>query len=112
MSHVYNSNGVIKATSAASKPAGYVGRGKKAFTPGRFLVTTNAPSAGTILSGAGMFDGMLSVVAGPAPASAIRRSGRAFNSSGQQYFVTSGAVAYYKDRLSYTSNGDLIVDTT
>lgn len=96
----------------ANKPAGYLAKGKKAFTPGRFLVNANAPNAGTTLGGAGTNEGMLAVVIGPAPAAAVRRGGKAFNGSGQQYYVTSGVVSYYKDRLPYTSNGDLLVDTT
>jgi hypothetical protein len=52
----------------------------------------------------------MSVVLGPAPASANRFGGRAFL-NGQQYYVTSGTVFRCIDRMSFTSNGDLIVDT-
>src|SRR4051812_29970159 len=110
MSHVYNSSGVIKATLGTTKGSGYVAKGRKSFTPGRLLVSTTTPDAGTILEGVGTANGIMSVVLGPAPASANRFGGRAFL-NGQQYYVTSGTVFRCIDRMSFTSNGDLIVDT-
>lgn len=110
MSHAYNSAGVIKATVGTTKGAGYVARGKKSFTPGRLLVSTTAPDAGTVLGGVGTANGIMSVVLGPAPAGAIRKRGRAFL-GGQQYYVTSGTAVRCIDRMSFTANGDLLVDT-
>jgi hypothetical protein len=111
MSHAYNSSGVIKATLGSTKGAGYVARGRKSFTPGRLLVNAIAPDSGTVLGGVGTANGIMSVVLGPAPAGAVRKGGKAsFN--GQQYYVTSGTVSRCIDRMSFTSNGDLLVDTT
>ena len=109
---IHNSVGVVKATVAASLPAGSVVVGKKAQTSdGRLLVNTTVPDAGTSIRGVGKSAGILSVVAGPAPASALRFRGRAYL-NGQQYYVTSGTKAFTQDKLSFTSNGDLLVDTT
>ena len=109
---IHNSSGVVKATVAASLPAGSVVTGKRAQTKdSRLLVNTTAPESGTVNKGVGKSAGILSVVAGPAPASALRFRGRAYL-NGQQYYVTSGTKAFTQDKLSFTSNGDLLVDTT
>ena len=109
---IHNASGVCKATVSASLPAGSVVTGKKAQTSDhRLLVNTTAPQSGTVIGGVGKASGILSVVAGPAPAGAVRFRGRAFL-NGQQYYVTSGTKSFSRDKLSFTSNGDLLVDTT
>lgn len=108
---IHNSQGVVKATVAASLPANSVVVGKRAQTSdSRLLVNTTAPDSGTVNKGVGTKAGILSVVLGPAPASALRFRGRAYL-NGQQYYVTSGVKAFSQDKLSFTSNGDLLVDT-
>lgn len=110
---IHNSSGVVKATVSATFPSGAVvcGGGKAQTSDQRVLVSTTAPNAGTVIKGVGVNIGMLSVVLGPAPAGAVRFRGRAFL-NGQQYYVTSGTKSFSRDRLSFTSNGDLLVDTT
>ena len=107
-----NSNGVCKATVAASLPAGAVTfRQKAQTTDHRLLVNAGAPDAGTTIGGVGLKAGILAVTLGPAPAGAFRFRGRAFI-NGTQYYVTSGTKAFSRDGFSFTSNGDLLVDTT
>ena len=107
-----NSSGVNKATVAASLPAGAVTLRMKAQTSDhRLLVNAGAPDSGTVLGGVGMKGAMLAVTLGPAPAGAFRFRGRAYI-NGTQYYVTSGTKAFSRDGFSFTSNGDLLVDTT
>jgi hypothetical protein len=108
---IHNSVGVVKATVAAALPAGAVVLGKRAQTVDhKLLVNTTAPDSGTVHKGVGTKAGILSVVIGPAPAGALRFKGRAYL-GGQQYYVTSGVKAFTQDKLSFTANGDLLVDT-
>ena len=111
MKATYNSGGVVKATVAVGTVVGATGRGGKNASNGRLLVIEAAPDAGTTRGGVGTKLGMMSVVAGPAPTTAIRKFGKA-TLNGSQYYVTSGTKFRVKDGLPYTSNGDLLVDTT
>ena len=109
---IHNSSGVCKATVAASLPAGAVVIGLKAQTSDhRLLVNASAPDTGTVLGGVGSKAGIMAVTLGPAPANATRFRGRAFI-NGTQYYVTSGVKSFSQGRLSFTANGDLLVDTT
>ena len=109
---IHNTLGVVKATVAASLPAGSVVTGKKAQTSdSRLLVNAGAADSGTVLGGVGMKSGIMAVTLGPAPAGALRFRGRAFI-NGTQYYVTSGVKSFSRDKMSFTSNGDLLVDTT
>lgn len=107
----YNAGGVVKATVAVGTVVGATGRRGRNSSNGRLLVIESAPDAGTIRSGVGTKLGMMSVVAGPAPTTAVRKFGKA-SLNGSQYYVTSGTKYKVIDGLPYTSNGDLLVDTT
>lgn len=111
MSYTYNSNGVVKATVQTAKPSGCGGRGKVCTLNGRLQLIEASGEKGTIKRGVGTALGMLAVTAGPAPVGAVRRWGRAFV-NGTLYYVTSGTRARTIEKLSFTANGDLLVDTT
>ena len=79
----------------------------KSFKNDAMLVFNGAPDAGTIVGGVGSKWGMMCTIVGPAPNTAVRKRGRAFDGQGRQYLVNNAVPTRTVDRMPFNDNGDL-----